>query len=77
MENRGAIEKIRGKKAELDDLDDSAWKTGNRTSNSVYEANEDTLELEARLEKTREDMYKVSYLVRVSAKSEEELKRGS
>ncbi len=75
MENRGAIEKIRGKKAELDDLDDSAWKTGNRTSNSVYEANEDTLELEARLEKTREDMYKVSYLVRVSAKSEEELKR--
>lgn len=75
MDNRASLDKIRGKKAELDDLDDSAYESGNRSSNLLYEASEDTEVLEARLEKTKESMYKVSYVVRVSADTDEELKK--
>src|SRR5699024_7621100 len=45
------------------------------TGNNVLEALEDVNELEAELDKTKEAMYKLSYVIRVAASSYEELKR--
>lgn len=73
--NKKALKTIRDKKIELNDLDDNANSSGNSTSNNFYDAMEDVNELESYLESSRDDMYKLSYLVRVSAESEEELKK--
>ena len=75
MENRAALDKVRGKKAEMADLDENAYSAGSQSSHTLYEASEDTEFLEARLEKTKESMYRMNYLVRVSAGSEAELKK--
>ena len=75
LENKEGLSKVRSKKAELDDLDESAFSAGSKSSNFLYEAVEDTEVLEARLEKTKESIYKLSYLVRVAGETEEELKK--
>lgn len=75
LENKKALSVVRDKKAELDDLDESAFRSGNRASNNLYDASADTDILEAALERTKEDMYKVSYILRVTGKNDEELAR--
>ena len=75
IDNRNALDKVRGKKAEMDDLDESAYAAGSKSSHALYEASEDTQFLEARLEKTKECLYKMSYIVRVAGSSEAELKK--
>lgn len=75
MTNKKALGKVRKKKLELKDLDNHAYETNNETINSVKEALEDVSELEAELDMNKECMYKLSYIVRVSAHSVEELKR--
>lgn len=73
--NKDALSKVRNKKKELDDLDNHAWENNSDTGKSVSAAIEDADELEAELSGTKEDLYKVSYLVRVSAGSVAELQK--
>ena len=73
--NKKALTTVRNKKKELKDLDNHAWEAGNETGNSVVEALDSVNELETALDQSKESMYKLSYVVRVSADSLDELKR--
>jgi len=73
--NKKALSTVRNKKKELKDLDNHAWESDNETSNNVMEALDTVNELEANLDQSKEAMYKLSYVVRVSAPDLEELKR--
>nr|WP_025188403.1 ATP-binding protein [Enterococcus faecalis] len=73
--NRKALTTVRNKKKELNDLDNHAWESENETGNNVLEALESVNELETTLDQTKESMYKLSYVIRVSAPSLEELKK--
>lgn len=73
--NRKALTIVRNKKKELKDLDDHAWSSGNETENSVVEALDSVGELEEELGQSREAIYKLSYVVRVSADTQEELEQ--
>ncbi|EKB5511869.1 ATP-binding protein [Listeria monocytogenes] len=73
--NKKALSTVRNKKKELKDLDDHAWNSDNETGSNVLEALDDVSELEAELDQTKESMYKLSYVIRVSADSYETLKR--
>lgn len=73
INNKKSLSTIRTKKIELKDLDDNALNAGNSTSNNFYDAMQDADELESYLESTRDSMYKLSYLVRVSADTEEKM----
>lgn len=73
--NKKALSTVRNKKKELKDLDDHAWQSNNETSNSVVDALDSVNELETTLDQSKESMYKLSYVVRVSAPDKEELKR--
>lgn len=73
--NKKALTTVRNKKKELKDLDDHAWQSNNETGNSVVDALDSVNELETTLDQSKESMYKLSYVVRVSANSTEELKR--
>ena len=73
--NKKALSTVRNKKKELKDLDNHAWESGDETSTSVAEALESVNELETELGQSKEAMYKLSYVVRVTAPDEEELKR--
>lgn len=73
--NKKALSTVRNKKKELKDLDDHAWQSNNETSNNVIDALDSVNELETTLDQSKESMYKLSYVVRVSAADKEELKR--
>lgn len=72
--NRKALTTVRNKKKELNDLDNHAYNSGNETSDNVTDALEDVAELEADLSRSKESMYKMSYIIRVTATDKEELK---
>lgn len=73
--NKKALTTVRNKKKELKDLDNHAYQSGSETSNNVVEALDSVDELEADLDQSKESMYKLSYVIRVSAPSLDELKR--
>lgn len=73
--NKKALSTVRNKKKELKDLDNHAWESDNETGNNVVEALEQVNELEDVLDQSKESMYKLSYVIRVSASSEDELKQ--
>lgn len=73
--NKKALSTVRNKKKELKDLDNHAWESGDETSTSVAEALDSVNELETELGQSKEAMYKLSYVVRVTAPDAEELKR--
>lgn len=73
--NKKALATVRNKKKELKDLDNHAWESDNETSNNVMEALDTVNELETNLDQSKEAMYKLSYVIRVSAPNLEELKR--
>ena len=75
VSNKKALTKVRNKKKELKDLDNHAWESNTESSNQVEEALYASDELEAVLDKTKEPMHKLSYVVRVWADDIEELKR--
>ncbi|HII4404663.1 conjugal transfer ATPase TcpF [Clostridium perfringens] len=75
VENKKALTTVRNKKKELKDLDNHAYQAGNETSSNVVDALDSVDELETALDQTKESMYKLSYVVRVSADSLDELKR--
>lgn len=73
--NRKALKTVRNKKKELNDLDSHAYQSGSDTSANVADAMESVDELEADLDASKESMYKLSYLVRVTAPDLDELNR--
>ena len=75
VENRKALTTIRNKKKELKDLDNHAYQAGSETSSNVVDALDSVDELETDLDQTKESMYKLSYVIRVSASDLDELKR--
>ena len=75
VENRKALSTVRNKKKELKDLDNHAYQSGSETSSNVIDALDSVDELEADLDQTKESMYKLSYVIRVSAPDLDELKR--
>ncbi|HGD2727495.1 TPA: ATP-binding protein [Streptococcus agalactiae] len=75
VENRKALTTIRNKKKELKDLDNHAYQAGSETSSNVVDALDSVDELETDLDQTKESMYKLSYVIRVSAPDLDELKR--
>ena len=75
VENRKALTIVRNKKKELKDLDNHAYQAGSETSSNVVDALDSVDELETDLDQTKESMYKLSYVIRVSADDLDELKR--
>ena len=73
--NRRALSTVRNKKKELKDLDNHAWQNDSETGSNVTEALDSVDELETNLNKSKEAMYKLSYVVRVSASDLDELAR--
>ena len=73
--NRKALSTVRNKKKELKDLDNHAYNAGSETSSNVVDALDSVDELEADLDQSKESMYKLSYVIRVSAPDLDELKR--
>ncbi|HHP9139893.1 TPA: ATP-binding protein [Listeria monocytogenes] len=73
--NKKALSTVRNKKKELKDLDNHAFESNNETSSNVVDALDSVDELESTLDQTKESMYKLSYVVRVSASDSDELKR--
>ncbi|CAD5899687.1 ATP/GTP-binding protein [Carnobacterium maltaromaticum] len=73
--NKKALSTVRNKKKELKDLDNHAFESNNETSSNVVDALDSVDELESILDQTKESMYKLSYVVRVSASDPDELKR--
>jgi len=75
VENRKALSVVRNKKKELKDLDNHAFQSGSETSSNVVDALDSVDELETDLDQSKESMYKLSYVIRVSAPDLDELKR--
>ena len=73
--NKKALTTVRNKKKELKDLDNHAYQAGNETRSNVVEALDSVDELETDLDQSKESMYKLSYVIRVSAPDLDELKR--
>ncbi|PAD58148.1 ATP/GTP-binding protein [Bacillus sonorensis] len=73
--NKKALSTVRNKKKELKDLDNHAWESDNETGSNVLEALEQVNELEDVLDQSKESMYKLSYVIRVSASNLDELKQ--
>ena len=75
VENRKALTTVRNKKKELKDFDNHAYQAGSETSSNVVDALDSVDELETDLDQSKESMYKLSYVIRVSAPDLDELKR--
>lgn len=75
VSNRKALSTVRNKKKELKDLDNHAYQSGSETSSNVVDALDSVDELETDLDQSKESMYKLSYVIRVSAPDLDELKR--
>ncbi|HBL8520603.1 TPA: ATP-binding protein [Clostridioides difficile] len=73
--NKKALTTVRNKKKELKDLDNHAYQAGSETSSNVVDALDSVDELETDLDQSKESMYKLSYVIRVSAPDPDELKR--
>jgi hypothetical protein len=73
--NKKALATIRNKKKELKDLDSHAYESDNETGTNVIDALDSVSELEDNLDASKESMYKLSYVIRVSAPDLEELKK--
>ena len=72
--NKAALHTVRTRKR-AEDLDNHAWENNSETTNQVAEALDSVDELESVLDQSKESMYKLSYVVRVTAPDVEELKR--
>ena len=73
--NKKALTTVRNKKKELKDLDSHAFESDNETNNNVIDALDSVNELENALDQSKESMYKLSYVIRVSSKDLDKLKR--
>lgn len=73
--NKKALTTVRNKKKELKDLDNHAYQAGSETNSNVMDALDSVDNLETDLDQSKESMYKLSYVIRVSAPDLDELKR--
>ena len=73
VSNQSSLTTLRNKKKELKDLNDHAAFNSGETEEQVENALDDTDELINELNKSKESMYKLSYVVRVCADSVDEL----
>ena len=73
--NKKALTKVRNKKKELRDLDNHAYQSNNETTRGVVDALDSVDELEANLDQSKDAMYKISYVIRVSGRTLDEMKR--
>lgn len=73
--NRKSLSVVRNKRKELKDLESHSEESGQDPPEQVMTALLDVDELEADLGSSRENMYKLSWVVRVSADTKEELLR--
>lgn len=73
--NKKALTKVRNKKKELRDLDNHAYQSNNETTRGVVDALDSVDELEADLDQSKDAMYKISYVIRVSGRTLDEMKR--
>src|SRR5690625_6556486 len=73
--NKKALSTVRNKKKELKNLDKHAWESDNETGSNVIDEMEQVNELEDVLDQSKESMYKLSYVIRVSASNVDELKQ--
>jgi len=73
ISNKDALSTVRNKKKEVQDVADHALENDGDIRDDVMEALGDIQELEGDLQQTKGSMYKLSYVIRISAKSEEEL----
>ncbi len=73
--NKKALTKVRNKKKELRDLDKHAYQSNNETTRGVVDALDSVDELEADLDQSKDAMYKISYVIRVSGRTLDEMKR--
>lgn len=71
--NRKALSTVRNKKKELKDADNHAYESDNETGQNVADALDSVDKLENFLEESKDAMYKLSYVIRVSAPDLEEL----
>lgn len=71
--NKSALTTVRNKKKEMQDLDNHAYQNNQDTDNTVLDGLQAAVELEDELIATKDAMYKVSYVLRVSADSLEVL----
>lgn len=67
--NKKALTTVRNKKKEMQDLDNHAFENSQDTDNTVIEGLQAAVELEDELIVSKDAMYKVSYVLRVSAPS--------
>lgn len=73
IENKKARSIVRNKKKELEDQNNHAYQNDTDTEDAVINGIRDSEELENELAATKGAMYKLSYVVRVTAKSIEQL----
>jgi len=73
--NRKAVSTLRDKKKALEDVREHAYDSGNTPTRSLDEAVALAEDFEHLLSETQEPMYRMSYLLRVSADDMEELER--
>lgn len=73
IDNRKALGLVRNKKKELEDQNNHAWQNDTDTEDAVINGIRDSEELENELSATKGAMYKLSYVVRVTANSLEKL----
>lgn len=74
IDNKKALKKVRNKKKVVDDAYTHSVSSGVNPTDSVENAYYDSLELESSLSTNKGSFYKLSYIVRVSASSIDELK---
>ena len=67
--NKKALTTVRNKKKEMQDLDNHAYQNSQDTDNTVIDGLQAAVELEDELIASKDAMYKVSYVLRVSAPS--------
>lgn len=75
IDNRKALGIVRNKKKELEDQDNHAYQNDTDTEDAVVNAIRDTEELESELSASKGAMYKLSYVIRVTAKSADILEK--
>lgn len=73
IDNKKALGLVRNKKKELEDQNDHAWQNDTDTEDAVLNGIKDSEELENELSATKGAMYKLSYVIRVTASSLEDL----
>ena len=75
LQNKEALTKVRNKAKELKDLDDHIFSSDNESSGSLIDGRDNAVELQDKLDRFKMNMYKLNYVIRVSADSIELLEK--